>query len=145
MLTVLDKSIRSKTLVQCDCGVQKIVRYSSLGRSTFSCGCKKKTHGLKHGLSGHPLYRQYYAMIQRCTNPNHDKNLKNYIQRGITICQEWMDSYSTFYSWAISNGYAKGLTLDRRNNDGNYEPSNCRWATYSVQNANRRPYKKIKR
>jgi hypothetical protein len=76
-------------------------------------------------------------MINRCYN---EKNKKYHIYggRGITVCEEWLNSFEPFYKWAMSHGYKDNLTLDRINGDGNYEPSNCRWATYSEQNKNRK-------
>lgn len=80
----------------------------------------------------------YGQVKQRCYNPK-AKEYKNYGYRGIKVCDEWLKSYpSAFYEWALDNGYKEGLTLDRINNDGNYEPSNCRWTTWKIQNYNRR-------
>jgi hypothetical protein len=77
-------------------------------------------------------------MLQRCENPNNTA-YKNYGARGISVCDEWHD-YPTFKEWAMENGYSEELTLDRIDVNGNYEPSNCRWTTHSVQMSNRRPY-----
>ena len=77
-------------------------------------------------------------MRSRCRNQNDIKNWKHYGGRGIRVCAEWDANYLTFKSWALSNGYKDRLTLDRINNDGNYEPSNCRWVTNDVQLKNRR-------
>ena len=75
-------------------------------------------------------------MKQRCFNPK-DRNYHNYGGRGITVCDEWLD-YLTFKKWCDENGYEQGLSIDRINNDGNYEPGNCRWVTQKVQNNNKR-------
>ena len=82
------------------------------------------------------LFSIYSGMLTRCRNPNH-AHFKKYGGRGIGICEEWSD-YSVFRSWALANGYAEKLTLDRKDNDGNYEPSNCRWATGIEQQNNKR-------
>ena len=81
------------------------------------------------------LYKCYHAMKTRCLNPR-DRNYARYGGRGITVCQEWLKGFDYFYQWALQNGYADNLTLDRRNNDGNYEPSNCRWITIQRQMQN---------
>jgi len=82
------------------------------------------------------LYRILASMKTRCNNPNFHQ-YKDYGGRGIKLCDEWKD-YQTFKAWALSNGYADNLTIDRINNDGNYEPGNCRWATYKEQTISRR-------
>ena len=76
------------------------------------------------------LYRKYRHMKDRCYNPN-DSHYKTYGGRGIKICDEWLNNYMAFENWALNNGYQEGLTIDRINNDGNYEPSNCRFITFS--------------
>ena len=79
-------------------------------------------------------------MKQRCYNRKNG-DYKNYGARDISICNEWKDNFQAFYDWAMVNGYADDLTIDRINNDGNYEPSNCRWATAKEQRHNRRDTK----
>ena len=83
-----------------------------------------------------PWYNSWRSMVNRCNNKN-SATYQYYGGRGITICAEWNDPF-VFGEWAVSNGYKKGLTLDRINTDGNYEPSNCRWATMFEQDKNRR-------
>src|SRR5690349_13055815 len=88
-----------------------------------------------HGMSHTPTYRVWQAMIRRCSSPN-DKTRNLYGGRGIQVCERWRD-FANFYR--DMGPRPDGLTLDRINVDGNYEPGNCRWATYSEQNRNRRP------
>jgi len=113
-------------LCRCDCGNLKRIRLSHLVHNRVrSCGCLR---GVQHNDSYSSLYRVWTAMKQRC-------NLKSYInynsygERGITVCDEWMNSYLKFKKWALSNGYKWGLLIDRINNDGNYSPDNCRFVT----------------
>ena len=94
----------------------------------------KNTNGLKHGFSGKPLYCLWVAMKQRCLNPK-AQNFKNYGGRGISICDRWL-SFENFVKDMLPT-FQKGLTLDRINNDGNYEPNNCRWATHLEQGKNK--------
>lgn len=83
-----------------------------------------------------PLYNTWRGMRERCSNPNHI-NYKNYGGKGIKVCEEWQNSFLEFRSWALSNGYKEGLTIDRINVDGNYEPSNCKWSTQKEQQNNK--------
>ena len=137
---------------KCDCGNIKDVRYSNLARGTTqSCGCihKEKLGSMNrtHGLSGNKtrLYTIWKNMRGRCFNTN-DKSYDRYGGRGISVCEEWDKSFEAFYKWSIENGYKEDiaesnrnrLSIDRINNDGNYEPSNCRWTNDFVQASNKR-------
>ena len=91
----------------------------------------------QHNKSSTRLYSIWKHMKQRCYNPNKDSYI-NYGARGIIVCGEWKTSFTAFEKWAIQNGYKENLTIDRIDVTGNYEPSNCRWATALVQQANTR-------
>ena len=90
-----------------------------------------------HGLSHCKLYSVWNTMRHRCYNEK-NKKYKLYGARGITVCDEWKNNYIAFREWALSHGYAEGLTLDRKNVEGNYCPENCRWVTQKIQQRNRR-------
>jgi hypothetical protein len=89
------------------------------------------------GLSSSKLYRKFSSMKHRCYNPK-DKNYVYYGARGIRICDEWLHDFLSFYKWAIANGYKDGLTIERINTDGNYEPANCKWIPMAEQQINKR-------
>lgn len=91
----------------------------------------------KHGLIHHPLYFVWKAMNQRCSNPK-AKPFPYYGGRGIAVCFLWRKQFLPFYKWAIANGWAKGLMLERKNNNSGYSPSNCTFTTRLLQNRNRR-------
>lgn len=126
----------------CDCGNIVIVNGDNLrSGNTKSCGCLRDdtiaNASVIHGKSKSRLYRIYNHMKGRCCNKD-DANYDSYGGRGIIICQEWLDDFMSFYKWAMENGYNENLSIDRINNDGNYEPSNCRWADNTTQCNNRR-------
>jgi len=134
---MVTKEIRHFYLCKCECGNEKLVQAKYLldGRIT-SCGCfKRKRSGLSKTLLG----MVWRSMIQRCHGEHKSNN--NYKDRGIKVCDNWRNSLVEFYNWSIKNGYQKGLTIDRINNDGDYSPENCRWVTNKVNCQNRRPSK----
>lgn len=90
----------------------------------------------KHGLKNTRLFRIWADMKSRCFNPNVPSYVR-YGGRDITVCDEWKNNFQVFYDWSMSNGYQDDLTIDRKDNDGNYEPSNCHWTTVKKQSLNR--------
>lgn len=89
---------------------------------------------IKHGMYKTRLYNIWRNMKSRCNTPSASKYYL-YGGRGIKVCDEWKNDFMSFYNWAMTNGYRDDLTIDRINPDGNYEPNNCRWATYKEQNS----------
>lgn len=120
----------------CECGGTALTTSSKLKSGhTRSCGCILANY--KDGRSSSPVHKAYMGMHTRCDKENYHQ-YEAYGGRGITICDEWRSDFWAFHHWALTNGWEEGLTLDRVDVDGNYEPSNCRWATVAEQNDNRR-------
>ena len=150
-LTALERVSNKKYKVawkcRCDCGNETIVLTTNLcSKRILSCGCLKLekliTRSTTHNQRHTKLYEVWKTMKQRCSNPN-NIGYHNYGGRGIKVCDEWKNSYQVFYEWSMNNGYKEGLSIDRINNNGNYEPSNCRWADKFTQCNNTRQNKYI--
>jgi len=125
-------------LCKCDCGNESIVMSYNLGNGhTRSCGCLRKySAGYDNNGNKTKLYHTWDAMKQRCAN-NRNCRYRYYGGRGIAVCDEWLE-FESFRNWAMANGYQDGLTIERINNDGNYEPKNCTWIPKGEQWRNRR-------
>ena len=137
----LNKFHKALWRCECDCGNEVVALAACLkNRHTQSCGCLHdeivkvncKTHGLRH----HPLYQCWLNMKDRILNPN-NSHYRNYGGRGIDICDEWKHDFKAFYDWAISNGWQKGLTIERLDVNGWYSPANCTWIPFSLQARNK--------
>lgn len=139
-----NKANNAQWLCQCECGKEIITTTANLKRRhSKSCGCLRKEHtsGInnnfyKHGMYNTKLYQTWHNMKQRCFNKN-SSHYKNYGGRGIKVCNEWLE-FMNFYNWAMSNEYSEGLTIDRIDVNGNYEPDNCRWVDNKTQCNNKR-------
>ena len=130
-----ENSYQKLAHVQCSCGSPP--RYVQVGvlrnNGSQSCGCLHKERVSTHGQWGNPLLKVWRSMIDRCTNSK-NKSYARYGARGIAFCDRWIDPLAFIED--MSKGYVPGLQLDRINNDGNYSPENCRWATTKTQTRN---------
>ena len=137
-----EKRIHGKVVwrCRCDCGKESEVLSTRLiSGHTKSCGCYNSEHTVAqnttHGKSKTRLYRIWDSMKTRCFNAK-SRAYSYYGGKGITVCPEWKNDFSRFYSWAVTHGYRDDLTIDRINPSGNYCPQNCRWATWHEQRIN---------
>lgn len=124
-------------LCECECGNKNILYGADIrAKKTSRCQhCHNKECCVRHGMHKHKIYKVWTSIKQRCRNPNAPFYAR-YGGRGISYCNEW-EKFEPFYEWAEANGYEEGLTIDRIDNDGNYEPSNCRWVTHKENCQNR--------
>lgn len=136
------KNKSKQYLCRCVCGKEKnVIGVHLLDGKSTSCGCYSKEQSrkrrLKHGKTKTRLFNIWQGLKNRCYLKS-DKHYQWYGARGISVCSIWQNDFESFYNWALENGYADNLTIDRINNDGNYEPSNCRWVDHKTQCRNRR-------
>lgn len=134
---------RAAWVCRCACGCEKVVIGQLLRReAVVSCGCQAKKRARemgrankRHGMTNTPEFRTWTALISRCMNPK-DYRYKRYGGRGITVCERWLESFENFVKDVGEQPFV-GAELDRKNNDGNYEPKNCHWVTSKENNNNR--------
>lgn len=132
----------SRWACRCDCGALRTVYGKSIKNGdTRSCGCLgaeiSSRKNRKHGGHGTRLYNIWRSMRARTENKGHQA-YSRYGGRGIKVCAEWERDFQAFYDWAMANGYRDDLEIDRKDNDGDYCPENCRWITKKAQQSNRR-------
>lgn len=141
-LTVIQRVPNKKDkvmwLCKCICGTEIVCAGNHLkSGASRSCGCYRREKRTSHSMTSSRLYSIWANMKTRCNNPQ-SKRYKDYGERGIHVCDMWVNDFVAFHEWAISNGYSDDLTIDRINVNGDYTPENCRWITLAEQNINKR-------
>lgn len=122
----------------CDCGKEAIVQIDNLRSGhTTSCGCERILANTTHGLSAHPLYAVWEGVVDRCCNPK-SKVYKYYGGRGIKLFNSWRQNPEKFIYWCLNNGYKNGMTIERKNVNMGYWPSNCTFIPFELQAKNTR-------
>lgn len=136
-LTAIEYSGGGKWKCLCECGNYTNVKRGDLARNhTKSCGCLAVENAKTHGKRDSKEYNSWHGMKNRCLNENH-VHYKHYGGRGITVCDEWKDSFENFYK-DMGDKPTPQHSIDRINVNGNYTPENCRWATKKEQSLNKR-------
>ena len=132
------KNGKARWKCMCDCGNETIVTSTDImAGHTSSCGCKKyESHNKRHGMTKTELHNKWCSMKERCFCES-SKAYKRYGARGITVCDEWKNSFESFMEWSYSHGYEYGLSIDRIDNSKGYSPDNCRWVKWEEQAGNR--------
>lgn len=146
-LTVVSKELPDSTgsiiwKCKCECGKDVYARGNALRKGLVkSCGCYKKdilpTINTKYKDCPKRLYKIYYGMLGRCYSEGNSA-YNNYGGRGIQVCSEWKNSFTSFWEWSINNGYSAKLSIDRKDNEAEYSPDNCRWVSDYEQSRNKR-------
>ncbi len=136
--------LRRTAVCLCDCGRRTTVFIANLRNGhTLSCGClKAQGTTATHGMSKTRLYTKWSGMISRCEDSK-GASYRHYGGRGITVCQEWRKSFVAFRDWALANGYREGLTIERKDVNGNYEPGNCTWIPRAQQAHNKQSSQRL--
>lgn len=139
------KGYREMAECLCDCGNKTVVQVENLKSGhTTSCGCERVRVNTVHGYSGHPLYTIWEGVVERCCNKN-SKAYKWYGLRGIKMFDLWRNNPKEFIEWCLENGWMKGLSIEREDVNGNYEPSNCKFIPMVMQAKNTRKSMRLER
>lgn len=137
------KEKREKWIVECPIckkHFEVLAKNVKSGKSTKCINCSASIRKKTHGMTGTKLHNTWMGMKARCYNKK-SASFNNYGGRGISVCDEWINDFVSFMNWSNSNGFNSSLSIDRIDNDGNYEPSNCRWTTRAIQARNTRVLK----